>query len=93
LTVFLGMGIFSANSAARFRQFQDDRRSGWSTQRLGYLPEPVFGYALAKFALERGEDKPSWSRHLSPNVHSDFKHSKRWLEQNPQYVPIAKPIG
>jgi hypothetical protein len=93
VTVFIGLGVFTANSAARFRQFQDDRRIGWSTQRLGYLPERLFGYALAKFALERGEHKPHWSRHLSPNVHSDFKHSERWLEQNPQYVPVAKPIG
>lgn len=59
LTVFLGPGIFIANSAARFKQFQTDRKIGWSTQRLGYLPEPVFGYALAKFAAERSERKPS----------------------------------
>ncbi len=92
LTVFLGLGIFTANSAARFKQFQDDRRIGWSTQRLGYLPEPVFGYALAKFAIERGEHKPHWARHLSPNVRSDFKNSLGWLQENPQYVPLAKPI-
>jgi hypothetical protein len=93
VTVFVGMGIFTANSAARFQQFQDDQRIGWSAQRLGYLSERVFGYALARFALERREHKPVWSRHLSPNVHSDFKRSKRWLEQNPQYVPLAKPFG
>jgi len=93
LTVFLGLGIFSANSAARFKQFQEDRRIGWSTQRLGYLPESVFGYALAKFASERDERKPEWARHLSPNVQADFKNSKRWLEKNPNYVPMAKPIG
>ena len=57
LTVFLGLGIFTANSAGRFKQFQDERRIGWSMQRLGYLPEEVFGYALARFAVERREDK------------------------------------
>jgi hypothetical protein len=93
LTVFLGLGIFTANSAARFKQFQNNTKIGWSMNRLGYLPEPVFGYAMARFAAERGEQKPLWSRHLSPNVKSDFKNSQRWLEQNPQYVPIAKPIG
>ena len=93
LTVFLGLGIFTANSAARFQQFQDDRRSGWSVRRLGYLPEPVFGYALAKFAMERTEHKPEWARHLSTNVHSDFKQSVRWLLKNPHYVPLAKPLG
>lgn len=93
LTVFVGLGIFTANSAARFKQFQDDRRIGWSTQRLGYLPEPVFGYALAKFAIERSEQKPDWAKHLSPNVRSDFTNSLVWLRKNPQYVPLPKPIG
>jgi hypothetical protein len=93
LTVFLGLGIFTANAAARFRQYQDERRIGWSMQRLGYLPQVVFGYALARFATERGEHKAEWARHLTPNVLSDFKHSKRWLKKNPQYVPLARPIG
>lgn len=93
LTVFLGLGIFTANSAARFKQFQNERKMGWSMQRLGYLPEPVFGYSLAKFAAERGERKPAWARHLSPNVHADFKNSARWIEKNPHYVPLAKPIS
>ena len=93
LTVFLGLGIFTANSAARFKQFENDRKIGWSTERLGYLPEPVFGYALAKFAHERGEIKPGWIRHLSPNVRSDCKNSLRWIAENRQYVPLAKPIG
>jgi len=93
LTVFLGLGIFTANSAARFKQYQEDRRIGWSVRSLGYLREEVFGYALAKFANERGDDKTEWAQHLSPNVRSDFKRSKRWLAENPQYVTTAKPIG
>ena len=93
LTVFVGLGVFTANSAARFKQFQNDRKIGWSTQHLGYLSERVFGYALARFATERGEQAPDWARHLSPNVKSDFKNSKRWLERNPQYVAVVKPIG
>jgi len=93
LTVFLGLGVFSANSAAQFKQYQEDRRIGWSTQRLGYLPQAVFGYALARFAAERGENKPEWVRHLSPNVRADFKSSKRWLAENAYHVIMAKPIG
>ena len=92
LTVFLGLGIFTANSATRFKQFQEERKIGWSMSSLGYLPEPVFGYALAKFAIERG-DKAAWARHLTPNVKADFKSSRRWLEKNSQYVHIPNPIG
>lgn len=92
LTVYLGVGIFTANSAARFKQFESDRKIGWQMQRLGYLPENIFGYALAKFANERNENKPRWARHLSPNVRADFNNSARWLIRNPEYVHIPEPF-
>jgi hypothetical protein len=93
LTVFLGLGIFNANSASRFEQYQDERRQGWSMQRLGYLTEEIFGYALAKFTVERGEDRVEWERHLSTNVRSYFNRSRRWLAKNPHGITMAKPIG
>ena len=79
LTVFLGFGIFNANCAARFQQWQDERKQGWSMQRLGYLPEQVYGYALARFARERNELRPGWARHLSTNVRAYFNKSMKWL--------------
>jgi hypothetical protein len=82
LTVFLGLGIFNANSSGRFTQHQDERHHGWSMQRLGYLPEEVYGYALARFATERGERKPDWAKHLSTNVRAYFKRSQTWLTKN-----------
>src|SRR5450631_1858628 len=82
LTVFLGLGIFTSNSAGRFTQFQDERHQGWSMQRLGYLPEHAYGYALAKFALARGESKPAWIKHLSTNVRAYFKRSHSWLAKH-----------
>lgn len=93
LTVFLGLGIFTANSAGRFRQFQDETRQGWSMQRLGYLPEEVFGYALARFAGERGEDRPEWVNHLSTNVRAYFKRSRAWLVRNTPQMIRPDPIG
>jgi hypothetical protein len=82
LTVFLGFGIFSANSAALFRQYQDERRHGWSMQRLGYLSQEIYGYALARFAAERGETKPLWAGHLSTNVRAYFRRSNAWLAKH-----------
>jgi hypothetical protein len=84
VTVFLGLGIFTANSAQRFLKFQDDRSAGWSMKRLGYLPEVVYGYALARFAKERGETKPEWVQHLSTNLKTYFRQSAGWLEREPQ---------
>lgn len=79
LTVFLGMGIFTANSATRFTQHDDGVKHGWSLRRLGYLSEPMFGYALAVFASERGESKPAWARHLSVNAGAYFRQSLKFL--------------
>jgi hypothetical protein len=93
LTTFLGLGVFTATTAARFTQYQDERQAGWSMQRLGYLPEEVHGYALAKFAVERGEVKSDWARHLSTNVYAYYKKSRAWLAKNPSGITMAKPIG
>lgn len=81
-TVFLGMGIFTANAANRFEQFQDNTTAGWHASRQGYLPELVYGYALARFAAERGEERPTWIAHLSTNVREYFRQSAAWLRHN-----------
>jgi len=79
LTIFLGFGIFTANSAFRFEQHQDSTSQGWSARRLGYLSEEQLGYALARFAFERGETKPAWRAFLATNVKSYMKRSAAWL--------------
>lgn len=85
-TVYLGLGVFTANASRQFRQYQDDRKQGWSMSRLGYLPETVFGYALARFAHERGEHQPAWAKHLSTNLNAWYRRSASWLEELPRPV-------
>ena len=83
LTVFLGLGIFTANSAARFNHYEHGGGwTSWSMRRLGYLSQEIYGYALAKFAAERSENKPDWTRYLSTNVRAYFKRSSAWLAKN-----------
>ena len=72
---------------------QDERKAGWSMQRLGYLPEEVYGYALAKFSAERGESKPEWVKHLSTNVRTYFNRSRAWMAKQPGLRPTSEPIG
>jgi hypothetical protein len=82
LTVYLGMGIFNANSCAQFQQYEsDDGKHGWSTRKLGYLSEEIYGYALAKFAAERREERPPWAKHLSANIATYFSRSSKWLRR------------
>jgi hypothetical protein len=79
VTVYLGLGVLTANASHRFLQFQDDRKQGWSMNRLGYLSEIVYGYALARFAQLRGESQPTWIPHLSTNQKAYFRQSAAWL--------------
>jgi hypothetical protein len=79
LTVFLGFGVFTANAAFRFEQYTNNDSQGWSARRLGYLSEEVFGYALARYALERGEAKPEWRSHLSTNPAAFMRRSSAWF--------------
>jgi hypothetical protein len=68
LTVFFGAGIFTANSAFQFGQWQSHSHQGWRASRQGYLSEELYGYALACYAWYRGESKPGWARHLRANI-------------------------
>ena len=82
LTVFLGFGVFNANSAFQFRQFNAEGMQGWSTKGLGYLSEQTWGYALARFAWERQEVKPDWAKHLATNISTYYRASLKWLDEN-----------
>lgn len=68
VTVYYGLGLFTANSAFKFSAWEAGGRTGWQAQKLGYLSEEMLGYALALFAWVRAEDKPVWRSHLKDNV-------------------------
>jgi hypothetical protein len=84
LTVFLGLGIFTANSAFQFSQWQDYSHQGWNASRLGYMTEEMFGYSLAAYAWMRDDTRPKWSNHLAMNVGHYFKQSLKYLEKGGQ---------
>jgi hypothetical protein len=86
-TVYLGLGVFTANACCRFEQHQDNYRQGWSTSTHGYLTEPIYGYALARFAKDRGEVDPPWAGYLDTNLRVYFRQSAAWLRHGEQ------PIG
>jgi hypothetical protein len=80
LTVFMGLGIFTANSTIRDQGWSSGVMVGWTTSRLGYLDQRTFGYALARFANVRGESSPKWLKYLRPDVRAPFRQSIRYLE-------------
>jgi hypothetical protein len=81
LTVYFGLGVFSANAVIREHYWHAGQVSGWSMGRRGYLGMPVYGYALARFARARGEDWADWARELRLDVRSAFKQAMRFLEE------------
>jgi hypothetical protein len=93
LTVFFGLGIFAANSA--FDQWGEVRGAyGYtSTSRLGYLTEPMYGYALARYAWLRDEADPDWARYLDTNPRSFLKRGLRYLEQAGPEVTGRRSAG
>jgi len=78
-TVFFGLGIFTANAAFTFSQ----GRGGWQRQQLGYINQPMFGYALARVAWMRGDRDPAWARYLDTNPRGYYKQAMRYFEKEP----------
>jgi hypothetical protein len=39
--VVCGFGVFNSTAAARFTKYQEDRKAGWSMERIGYMSEPM----------------------------------------------------
>ena len=79
LTVFFGMGIFTANSTITDRAWSSGGWHGWSTSSLGYLDQRMFAYALARFALARGEPSPGWAGHLRADIRAPMQKALRYL--------------
>ncbi|MEU8925037.1 hypothetical protein AB0D10_29560 [Kitasatospora sp. NPDC048545] len=89
VTVFLGMGVFTANAANTFtaarRGFSvlpsgdltsrmlNGAAHGDGSHHLGYLTPDQFGHALVLCARLRGERDPSWARRLEPGIRATVK--------------------
>jgi hypothetical protein len=84
VTVFFGLGIFNANSAAQF--YSDANKWGYNKQ--GYLIQQEWGYALALYAFIRREKDPFWMQYLSTNIKSDFLKSQNYISNNTDKVLV-----
>ena len=91
LAVFFGFGIFTANSAFQFSQWQEGGWQGWSARRLGYLDEPSLGYALACYAWVRSEHRPPWASYLAHGVKVHFEAALKLIGQSDSKLPRLSP--
>jgi hypothetical protein len=79
LPVFLGVGIFAANSTVHEQSGQDGQTSWWVIRKEGYLPSRIFGYAMALFCFVRGETSPPWASHLRQDAAAPLREGLRYL--------------
>lgn len=78
--VFLGLGIFLANSARHSYPLN----SHWpetNASRPEYMTPQMFGWALAHIAWHNNERWPSWAPHLKMGPRGDLKQSLKYLWQ------------
>lgn len=71
--VWLGFGLFLANSARNFSQFQSAGEMGWSSRRQGYLSEGALVTALVLCQRLAGGDPSEASPFLKDYLRTDLR--------------------
>jgi len=79
ISVCLGLGVFAANACFDSVKVAGYRSVGYRTTLVGFMTERMYGYALARYALLRGEPDPTWARHLDVNPRTYLKQALRFL--------------
>lgn len=83
LTVLLGAGLFSSNTAVLDSGCGCSGggcETGGGKSGAG-LSFPQFAWTLARFAAMRGETSPAWAGHLRLDVRSPFRQAQRFLQR------------
>lgn len=81
LTVYLGMGIVTANESVQESAARMGHISWWRMSRSTCLSLNDYGYALALYALSRGETRPKWASHLRSDVAGAMRQAIRYLQE------------
>lgn len=73
--IFMGFGVFGANSAFSFSQQTEFDSQGWRVQRLGYLSEQEWAFGLALFCALTERPIDLMKPHLKPTLWSEAKRA------------------
>ena len=92
-SVFLGFGIFAANSVVTFSQYAAFDSQGWRTSRSGYLSEAEVIHALGIFAALGGISQSEILEHLKPYLRGLYKRACRELLDQRQRIERLKEVG
>ena len=79
LAVWLGFGLFLANSARSFAQFQSAGEMGWAARTQGYLSEGALVTALALAERLAGRDPIAAAPYLKDYLEKDMRRAVKAL--------------
>ena len=90
--IWLGFGLFLANSARSFSQYQSAGDMGWSSRTQGYLGEGALVTALAIFQILGGRDPLAAELWLKPYLRTDLRKAARALAKLHPDLPAAVAV-
>lgn len=88
---FLGFGIFQANSAFNFYQFNEAGIQGWQTSGGGYLSEAEHSYALAIFLRLKDIPLETAYPYCDTNIKAYLKKALKELDKS-QHIETLKNV-
>jgi hypothetical protein len=93
MTIYLGFGIFGANSAFNFRQHGDFMSQGWQSAGQGYLGEREWAFGLAMFLELRNDPSDTLREFLKPHIMADVQKARRYLRDRPEQLDAIRSNG
>ncbi|MCP4316285.1 MAG: hypothetical protein GY789_09775 [Hyphomicrobiales bacterium] len=90
--VFFGFGIFGGNNSFQFSQYRDDATGtqGWSTQRVGYLTQNEWGFALAVRAVLLEENMADIVKYCTDGLAVNVRKNVKFLQENPDFLTVLE---
>jgi hypothetical protein len=79
IAVWMGFGIFLANSARNFAQFQSDGMQGWSSRTQGYLSEQALVTGIVVVERLNGREPLAAASFLKTYLESDVRRATKAL--------------
>lgn len=92
IAVFMGFGLFMANSAFNFHQYADSSIAGWYVEGGGYLNEKSLIYALAIFCALKTLNIEAIEPHLKPTLRSIFRRALSDVQNSPKDLQGLREI-
>jgi hypothetical protein len=91
--VFLGFGVFLANTRFQFSQFAQGDTQGWQWRRQGYLSEPEILHMHAIFVTLLQLPPTETLRHLKPSLRGIFKRTLADVRKAAAELDALRRIG